>query len=73
MHAADIAEAKAIHLLLNAVDRGATETAIANKIVAIGRELKGKSLERYAPGYSSRTRLPNQMIHARHGNYPDLA
>jgi hypothetical protein len=43
-------EAKAIHLLLKAVDRDATETAIANKIVAIGRESKGKSLERYAPG-----------------------
>lgn len=42
-------EARAIHLLLNAVDSSATETAVANKIVGISRELKGKSLGRYAP------------------------
>ncbi len=42
-------EAHAIHLLLSAVDEDATETAIANKIVEIGKERKGKSLGYYAP------------------------
>jgi hypothetical protein len=42
-------EAHAIHLLLSAVDEDATETAIANKIVEIGKERKGKSLGCYAP------------------------
>jgi hypothetical protein len=36
-------------MFLHAVDRGATETAVANKIIQICKERKGKSLGYYAP------------------------